>query len=674
MKKKWFARFRIAALIILIALFACGCAEDSTQLRKKNNATPAENAESSPTPTSSITPVPPRPAGNADHSAALKLLPALSETEFTACNLYSAGNYVLVQSSTYDSLPESQKGHFYNSLQLMDLDHPDTPARLTFPEGVSVEPMVLPDGTVYAWDRKSSEIICYDRELRETFRFACAGTCIGCSEDGLLWFCDTERNVLAAMNPDGTKRAEQPYDPADYLYIYCGMESQRYVFVALSEDGSTRVSFRIDGNSCVDPERRGLPVKSDQFLLGRQGDYAFYNPGFRNYQKLYTSFLPEETYVVFVPEYDSTMVEDYRSGCAAMYSQCCHYDEEGVSVVDSEAVSVVNLADGTGVRLENPDDFRLYKSVFAGESQLLLAVFQKRQGIRFYLWDYGSEPSYPEHVFHRSEAVGTKAEEVAETAERICVQFGVNLYYKSEDMPLFRFGMRLSPAQDEDHLLEMMDALYAVLAEYPPGFFEEVTTNRQGIHYYLCESLENWFESGPSDVDGITNNYLGSTHIALDYSWDFDYFRTKLVHEMMHAMDARLEAYGEESGINVLDYWRNELNCEEYGFYDSYYDSHGQRIYDTRGTYKSYSKKDDIWFTDMYARTYPTEDRARIMEALMEYPEGMLTEYLSCPHLRAKAECLCAMIRAAFPSIAACREPVRWERALGIINEHPWEQ
>ncbi|MBQ2558536.1 MAG: hypothetical protein II553_05950, partial [Lachnospiraceae bacterium] len=92
------------------------------------------------------------------------------------------------------------------------------------------------------------------------------------------------------------------------------------------------------------------------------------------------------------------------------------------------------------------------------------------------------------------------------------------------------------------------------------------------------------------------------------------------------------------------------------------------------GTYKSYSKKDDIWFTDIYARTYPTEDRARIMEALMEYPEGMLTEYLSCPHLRAKAECLCAMIRAAFPSIAACREPVRWERALGIINEHPWEQ
>ena len=65
-----------------------------------------------------------------------------------------------------------------------------------------------------------------------------------------------------------------------------------------------------------------------------------------------------------------------------------------------------------------------------------------------------------------------------------------------------------------------------------------------------------------------------------------------------------------------------------------------------------------IYFIDAYSKSYPTEDRARVFEKLME--SGGDPYFADCPILMKKAEFLCTVIRKYFPSVAVV-EHAAWE-------------
>ena len=78
----------------------------------------------------------------------------------------------------------------------------------------------------------------------------------------------------------------------------------------------------------------------------------------------------------------------------------------------------------------------------------------------------------------------------------------------------------------------------------------------------------------------------------------------------------------------------------------------------------------EVWFLDSYSRSYPLEDRGRILEYLYAGPEGAYAQAFEEPHIRDKAQYLCAVIRACFPSCAGA-DRLPWET---LVDPVPFSQ
>ncbi|MBQ3002215.1 MAG: hypothetical protein IJD82_00630, partial [Clostridia bacterium] len=95
--------------------------------------------------------------------------------------------------------------------------------------------------------------------------------------------------------------------------------------------------------------------------------------------------------------------------------------------------------------------------------------------------------------------------------------------------------------------------------------------------------------------------------------------------------------------------------------YDDYYEY-------TRYTAWSESNDANVWFVDSYARTFPTEDRARIMENLFNPEADGLAEVFQFENLQAKARLYSYILRECFESCDV-DEVLYWETYLGTIDE-----
>jgi hypothetical protein len=96
--------------------------------------------------------------------------------------------------------------------------------------------------------------------------------------------------------------------------------------------------------------------------------------------------------------------------------------------------------------------------------------------------------------------------------------------------------------------------------------------------------------------------------------------------------------------------------------YDDYYDNYKYTISD------GYDDPENVWFTDSYGRTFPTEDRARLFEYMLtpEDDAGYLDIY-SYENLVYKAKLYSYILRQCFPSCNT-EEANSWERNLGVID------
>ena len=73
-----------------------------------------------------------------------------------------------------------------------------------------------------------------------------------------------------------------------------------------------------------------------------------------------------------------------------------------------------------------------------------------------------------------------------------------------------------------------------------------------------------------------------------------------------------------------------------------------------------YNEEYDLWFIDMYSKTMPREDRARIMEYAMT---GDYNMFIAAPHRQAKLEYLNQCIRDSFDTFG-WPEKMVWEETL----------
>ncbi len=247
-------------------------------------------------------------------------------------------------------------------------------------------------------------------------------------------------------------------------------------------------------------------------------------------------------------------------------------------------------------------------------------------------------------VWERSEAIALAVRE----------QTGVELLYGSQgnDFNIYSYvGVaELNPYTTYQVLCRTQE----ILAQYPDGMLREAYgETHKGLRIYLCGTLYGVTDGGLANAGGVTTDSDGYILIALDCT---DALAYNLPHELSHAFDRRIEHVSEQTGSDWMRLWEQATEIA-----DPYAESYSGYEYLTEYTWEQEQDSERVWFIDGYSRTFPTEDRARILENLCN-PDGQIGVYLQCPHLKEKAQLYCRILRECFPS---CRTSVPfWELPL----------
>ncbi len=257
----------------------------------------------------------------------------------------------------------------------------------------------------------------------------------------------------------------------------------------------------------------------------------------------------------------------------------------------------------------------------------------------------------------------TAGEFLARAAEAIGETYGVTLHVGSEgndfDIPGYIGQAEFDPLGIY-HALRVIDE---ILSRYPDGMLREAYEGLfdGGLHLYLCSGLYGYLSDGLSTASGVTTANGEDILMALDI---YNGLETTIPHELSHVFDYRIEVVSAESDTDWLLLWEN-LHPFRNAYIYSYSDYERNMAY----TYAGESSQSRVWFVDDYSRTFPTEDRARIMENLFNPLDGKLPVAMQSPHLLEKARFYSYILRQCFSSCGESAQPLYWETYLGPIDE-----
>ena len=275
----------------------------------------------------------------------------------------------------------------------------------------------------------------------------------------------------------------------------------------------------------------------------------------------------------------------------------------------------------------------------------------------------GDRPS-EETVKGRSSG-GAALEDCRAEADRIAAEAGLTILCGG-DVPLTFADFTARPLKDRDKILRALDVLDRTLALYPPGFFPSV---REGFCSSVTICLARDLHT--RNDDSYMESASAFTTVEDDTIWlvlnaDQEVSRGTLIHELTHVTDYRL------LGMQQLheSEW-NRLNPEGFSYYNAYLDEDGTdlRISGDR-EYTSFLEEDParIWFYDSYSRTFAMEDRARLMEKLLEGQAEAPDRCFSSPHIQTKLRFYFYTLRQAFEN-SRWPEETSWEAALRDVEE-----
>lgn len=204
----------------------------------------------------------------------------------------------------------------------------------------------------------------------------------------------------------------------------------------------------------------------------------------------------------------------------------------------------------------------------------------------------------------------------------------------------------------------------AFISQYPTGIFQEMVVEPvRHIDLYFCGRLFPDAENSISSAYGFTSQ-MGDRRIVVMSLEDLDMLPQNLAHEFTHVMEDRIYACTQERGLDYLTYWEALSPPDTY--YYSYFDETGEEVSDAGSTAESAPEDlEEIWFLDAYSKTYPSEDRARILEYLFAGEQSRYAYAFQGEPIRRKAQYLCAVIRACFPSAETARD-LPWERMVSV--------
>lgn len=669
-------------LLLFAVLFLSACAGDGKTAAKRRDSKSGSLAATltptpSPTSTPSPTPTPMREPEDYDVAELYKAvdgIPNMYELPIAEYmkgrefeGLKVSGNYVLAY-----SFPRGSDGitdYMRPCCVLFHLGRPDLTRTYesSKKEQGYADWEVLSDGTVFKYDDEIGKVTVFDRELEKKNEFRYEGRIVSSSEKGLFWTYETNGTLSAFDTVTGEKAEEYSLQSLDFetvTELSDTVDGVRY-FQGYNPDGV----WMIVAVKQATGEADTVPMNHDNPTYLR--DYVSYHTATQWFLQPHST---PNRMISFERGNKYEMLHEQKGSLLA--TSCSEFSEDskiGDSAFAYMTVAVYDI--GTRYRyacdvlkLTNEKGLNEINTFwFSDHGEAIFYHFGEHTGQNVYLWNYGAEDpeSIPGYCEYEDTGIDTL---VADRIAAIRDRFDIVVHYKKEQLSSNIFDYYMEPITDEVELISMIEEVWEFLAMYPDGFWSEIPgKEKEGIDFYICKEFVRRSTTMIENAAAVVNISWPTICMGVCSKYK-NQMRETLVHETMHMMEQRLAEYAEEQDINPIGYWLEKLNTTKYPYHNAYTDSKGNSIEDPRGTYKG-DKPSEAWFIDAYSRTFYKEDRARIIENLY-LGNGYL--FKNSQHLRDKAEFLCAMIRAAFPSVAASKEPVFWEAPLGIIDPEPY--
>lgn len=278
---------------------------------------------------------------------------------------------------------------------------------------------------------------------------------------------------------------------------------------------------------------------------------------------------------------------------------------------------------------------------------------------KLYYWDTSVETAGENLQFSSLESQVQTGDSVSaelyERAAAIGEKYGVTIKI-AEQCDTDYGNYTVEQNMNEKKISRGLDVLEQSLASYPEGFlkqlyfgyYRKLEINLMG-NIYATEQVEenkNGFDSFIAFVQQKEGKYVMTIDLARGQLIEQD-----LYHEISHMIDKKLQ-YMADQGKSMIyseEKWAS-FNPKDFEYVYSYSDVPASYYYDGY----------DDYFVDVYSRTFPTEDRARIMEYAMIGAEFCFDTY---PGLGKKLAYYCECIRDGFDT-TGWPEVTKWEEIL----------
>ena len=237
--------------------------------------------------------------------------------------------------------------------------------------------------------------------------------------------------------------------------------------------------------------------------------------------------------------------------------------------------------------------------------------------LELYLWDSGTAPA-EDWELPWEEALDPPEEIVygnlTQRARDLEDRYGVRIVM-GQNVPVYFNDYEVTQTADEELMDGTLSVIENTLSLFPEDFFRNVKGSyyREIVIYLTGEMVPSDSDSNISNAGAFTTEDFGVCRIALDL-WD-DPALSTVLHELFHVVDYML------TGESLLDEeaW-NAMNPPGFSYYYAYIDENGESYENTGSadyTIAGGGDPDEIWFIDAYSKTFPMEDRARLMEYLL---------------------------------------------------------
>lgn len=236
-------------------------------------------------------------------------------------------------------------------------------------------------------------------------------------------------------------------------------------------------------------------------------------------------------------------------------------------------------------------------------------------------------------------------------AEAISRQYGVTISIADQCTHKFP-DFSYSQLSDYEAITKGLTCIEQALSRYPEGFLAQLPFGAvREIQIYLAGGLKGGEYFGADrSYYGFANEDGSVYYIVLDA----DIIREgNLFHEISHIIDRKL-AYDASLRKDAQFSEAGWMELQPQGF---------EFRYDYSGI-PPLSQNCFGWFIDDYSQSYPTEDRARIMEYAM-MPDRWHDTFSNAPHLLDKLQYYSDCIRDCFDTTGWPDVP-QWEQALHI--------